>query len=222
MARKKPEMTEQDKAFMQRVRSVASQMGGINKLAQAAKISSPTIRGWVSRPIRPTYDLLLKISKAAGISLIWLITGEGGMKDPSGVVHDDMYYFFKCGKYDDKGEFVEGFKVQFSRAYIDQHVDSHPSKLFMIECLTMEMEPTFVRGDFLLLAEVEGFPSDGVYVIKQDGAIAIRRLSRLPKSKIAVKAANKDFESFEVHRDEIGKSIKVEARVMMKTEHKLI
>lgn len=46
-------------------------------LAKGAEISQSTIRGYVSRKTEPPRDVLVKLAKAAGVSVQWLTTGEG-------------------------------------------------------------------------------------------------------------------------------------------------
>lgn len=59
--------------------------GSQNALARNAGIAQSTIRGYTSRNAEPPRDVLIQLAQAAGVSTLWLATGEGPMESKQAV-----------------------------------------------------------------------------------------------------------------------------------------
>lgn len=74
-------MTED--TFVNRVRKTAELIGGQLALAQKTGISARTINAYALGESEPSMAKLISISKATGVSISWLATGEGQMMSGS-------------------------------------------------------------------------------------------------------------------------------------------
>ncbi|WP_421864424.1 helix-turn-helix domain-containing protein [Marinobacter adhaerens] len=68
-------------AFSERVAIAIKKAGGATLMAQKAEVSGSVLRKWRSGQSDPSRTNLVKMARAAGVSLEWLATGEG---DPEG------------------------------------------------------------------------------------------------------------------------------------------
>lgn len=64
-------------AFGERISLAVKKAGGATKLAEMTGLSTSVLRSWRSEKSDPSRTSLIKVAKAAGISLEWLATGEG-------------------------------------------------------------------------------------------------------------------------------------------------
>jgi hypothetical protein len=72
-----PEDSEQEEgAFGGRLRMLALRVGSVTALAKSAGIPQSTIRRYFDKS-DPPLSALPKLARAGGVSLAWLITGEG-------------------------------------------------------------------------------------------------------------------------------------------------
>jgi transcriptional regulator with XRE-family HTH domain len=58
--------------------------GSRRALAKASGVPQTTIRGYTARSTEPPRDVLVQIAKAAGVSVHWLVTGEGAVEQEAG------------------------------------------------------------------------------------------------------------------------------------------
>jgi transcriptional regulator with XRE-family HTH domain len=65
--------------FAARIRLLIERVGGTGALAQCCGVSESTVRNWRNGHSDISRERCLVLSRALRISLLWLITGEGGM-----------------------------------------------------------------------------------------------------------------------------------------------
>ena len=64
-------------AFLARLKVCEQRVGNESKWARVAGISQSTIRGYTARKVEPPRNVLIELARAAGVSALWLATGEG-------------------------------------------------------------------------------------------------------------------------------------------------
>lgn len=64
-------------SFVTRLRICEGRAGSQSALARKAGIRQSTIRGYTTRKTEPPRDVLIQLAQAAGVSPLWLVTGEG-------------------------------------------------------------------------------------------------------------------------------------------------
>lgn len=68
-------------AFAERVAAAIKRAGGATIMAEKAEVSGSVLRKWRSGQSDPSRTNLVKMARAAGVSLEWLATGEGDPDD---------------------------------------------------------------------------------------------------------------------------------------------
>lgn len=64
-------------AFGERITLAIQRAGGAKKLADKTGMSTSVLRSWRAEKSDPSRTSLVKVARAAGVSLEWLATGEG-------------------------------------------------------------------------------------------------------------------------------------------------
>lgn len=87
----------------------------------------------------------------------------------------------------------------FSEGWLRQLTASKPSSLSIIGVVGDSMEPTLSDGDEILvdLGDAQSRLRDGIYVLRMDGALNVKRISIEPKGRrISVTSDNKAYPSW--------------------------
>lgn len=64
-------------AFGERISLAIRRAGGAKKMAEKTGMSTSVLRSWRAEKSDPSRTSLVKVARAAGVSLEWLATGEG-------------------------------------------------------------------------------------------------------------------------------------------------
>ena len=70
---------ESHEAFIERLRLLIAESGGARSLARNVDISTNTLQSWL-KGSEPSRDKLIRIAKATGVSISWLVAGLGEMR----------------------------------------------------------------------------------------------------------------------------------------------
>lgn len=91
----------------------------------------------------------------------------------------------------------EGF-ISFSRSWIEKE-GLIASKLFTLPTVGDSMEPLIKPGDFILCSGAEDHVKfgDGIYVIRYDDTVLVKRLQCLP-GKVKVSSDNHSYQPYEI------------------------
>lgn len=77
------------------------------------------------------------------------------------------------------------------------------------------MEPMLRTGDILFVDQNEAdMPCDGVYVLRADETILVKRLQRLPSNCVLVSSENPAYETFELDPERHGDEFTIVGRVI--------
>jgi len=94
--------------------------------------------------------------------------------------------------------------LQFSEVWIKRELRATPSDLYLIYVDGESMEPTLRSGDVILLDRRATKPDrEGIYILRMDGMLLVKRLQGLPGSMIKVASDNPAYESFTVRLAEM-------------------
>lgn len=81
-------------AFGERISLAIKRAGGAKKLADMTGMSTSVLRSWRAEKSDPSRTSLIKVARAAGVSVEWLATGEGdpdqGAAAPTGLGAPDI------------------------------------------------------------------------------------------------------------------------------------
>lgn len=208
--------TEADADFLARVSEVIDMVGGENALAERSGLSRSMIEKY-KKGSEPTRSSLVSMADAAGVSVEWLAIGKGS-KNP-----DDDGPFVPIPVYPTRASAGGGAAVYYdevgeyfpmSRLWLERH-RLKPSELFIIYGVGESMEPAIDSGSKLLCSKAEYHLSgDGIFIIRQDGDLMVKRLQRLP-GKIRVLPENPEYQPYDVPLDD-SVDFKIIGRVVYK------
>jgi len=90
--------------------------------------------------------------------------------------------------------------IAFKREWLERELHANKSDLYLIEVDGESMEPTLRPGDIILVDHraANTVPRDGIYVLRIDDALLVKRLQRLPGGKIHVTSDNEAYKPFEI------------------------
>lgn len=191
----------------------------------------------------PTLSTLVALAKAAGVSVEWLATGEGAMKKGADAAEvaiglraaDSCECLDTLGNPVDLGEFVfiprynlqaaagygastDGEKPVFSMAFrkywIDNYLRADPHNLSVISVTGDSMEGVLNQRDVILVNHAECNPGAGLFVVRMDGDLIVKRVQRLPGNKLEVSSANEAYKPFEVDMNNLPEDFEIIGRVV--------
>lgn len=76
--------------FADRIKMLIQRVGSVTEIARLCGFSEGVVRSWRDGNTDPSRARCVTLARTLGISLIWLVAGEGSMLDKSAMVLDDM------------------------------------------------------------------------------------------------------------------------------------
>jgi len=201
--------------------------GSGDALARKAAIPRRTLETWLAGKAGPKALKIVSIARAAGVSVDWLITGEGDeraagtsftpQKTGAGYAHIPLYDVSARGG--GSGVVVDNESVidvlAFKEDWIRQELHTSPANLRLIYVEGDSMEPDLRAGDIILIdGTATSAKREGVYVIRMDDALIVKILQRLPGGVIKVVSRNSTYESFTVRADDHDANFTIVGRVV--------
>lgn len=106
--------------------------------------------------------------------------------------------------------------LMFKEAWVRVELGARPQDLYLIRVSGDSMEPTLRAGDAILVNRRATLPDrEGVYILRLNGMLVVKRLQALPGGRIRVISDNAAFTSFDVTRSELeGDDMAVIGRVV--------
>ena len=78
--------------FSDRIRLLIQRVGSATEIARMCGFSEGVVRSWRDGNTDPSRARCVTLAKTLGISLVWLVAGEGSIQmDPSANIQDDQY-----------------------------------------------------------------------------------------------------------------------------------
>ncbi len=106
--------------------------------------------------------------------------------------------------------------VTFKRQWIRQELRANPSDLCLIHVDGESMVPTLQHGDMILLdrRQAQVVPRDGIYVLRMEESLLVKRLQRLPDHKVNATSDNPAYGSFSLSLDVQNEDFTIIGRVV--------
>lgn len=223
------------KTIAERLRHVREKMG-IGQADASSKFGIPvsTYRKYETGPSEPGSEAIAGMSRA-GINANWLLTGEGVMllsdaqarpAPPAQHVVEECAQpgYMAVPVYDVRaaagaGAMVEAEEVvdflHFKQEWIRAELHAQPADLSLIYVDGESMEPMLRPGDVILINRSDqAVTREGIYVLRMDGALLVKRLQRKPGGVIKVSSDNPAYDPFEVKPDQAMSDFAVIGRVV--------
>ncbi len=89
--------------------------------------------------------------------------------------------------------------IMFKEEWLREQLQISPSHLQVLRVSGTSMEPTLHAGD-LMIVDVSPQENiiDGVYVVRLDGALMVKRIQRLPGNNLEIISDNAAYRPFQI------------------------
>lgn len=183
----------------------------------------------------PKSETLIKIKQLKKCNIDWLLTGEGapfpthdaqptlikGSEDTLGRAVDTEDFAY-VPHYDIQaaagyGRFVEdetaSSAVAFRRDWLEAHITRDTKQLSVISVKGDSMEGVLNDGDTILVNHAHTTARDGLYVLRINDNLLVKRLQLIPGNIIRVISANDAYPTFEINLQDKSDDIAIIGRV---------
>ena len=167
-----------DARFRDRLTLIAKSFpGGIGRFAEALEVAETTLRKWRRGETEPQRPELVRMAQLAGVSLSWLILGEGSMNENA--LRLPRY----TGQIDGGPTFEPGSVL--SDRLLGSIGDADSADLFEWFVDAPGQGPLFPAGTWIIARRTERIsaPPDGTYLMHHEGGAAhatvVRQLASL-------------------------------------------
>lgn len=76
--------------FADRIKLLIQRVGSVTEIARMCGFSEGVVRSWRDGNTDPSRARCVTLARTLGISLVWLVAGEGSMLDPGTVIPNDV------------------------------------------------------------------------------------------------------------------------------------
>lgn len=185
----------------------------------------------------PTLSTLVALARAAQVSIEWLATGEGPMRRESApacvpapapcldtlgnpVNLDDFVFIprFNLQAAAGYGSSSEGerpvFSMAFRRYWVQNYLHASARDLSVISVKGDSMEGVLNERDVILVNHADTQPRHGLYVLRLNNDLVVKRVQPLPGGRIQVSSANESYLAFELDLHALGQDVAIIGRVV--------
>ena len=175
--------------------------------AQKGGVAVQTLRKYESDARRPDADYLAGIADA-GADVSYIITGQREDEGPVNMIREEATEYAAIPLVDVRAAAGSGAVVEneyvvevlhFKHEWINHELHAVASDLRLLFVEGESMEPGLRAGDIILVnVRDQHAQRDGIYVLRLEDALLVKRLQRLPGGKLRVSSDNSAYESFEL------------------------
>ncbi|MBE5527719.1 repressor [Laribacter hongkongensis] len=187
----------------------------------------------------PKPSTLIAISEAFSVRIEWLMLGEYSStlppRDAADVVDAgcpcvdtlgnpvNLQDFVFIPRYNLKASAGHGmdangekpiFSMAFRRYWIDNFLRLDPHDLSVISVKGDSMEGVLNDRDVILVNHADNAPKDGLYVLRIDGDLVVKRLQRKLGGKIGIISANEAYAPYDIDLNDLPNDFAIVGRVV--------
>lgn len=180
----------------------------------------------------PKAETLKKIKQLKGCNIDWLLTGEGEpfpeqqtanllamdtLGNPVDVSEFVFIPHYGMQAAVGQGYLVEDetprFSIAFRRYWIENYITRDLQKLSVISVRGDSMAGVLNDGDTILINHSHTVPRDGLYVLRINNNLLVKRLQLMPAGVINVISANDAYPTFEINLNQMTDDVAIIGRV---------
>jgi phage repressor protein C with HTH and peptisase S24 domain len=208
-----------------RLTQVIQSFDSVVAAAQAVGVSDNAIYKWLAGRGQPSVSNLVALARAARVSIEWLATGEESKQSAQAITraveHGDFIFMprnrirFSAGRDGILRSDQVVDSIAFRAEWVKRRLSTESRDLLLIEVVGDSMAPTVEDSDLILadLAEPR-FKQDGIYLLRHDSGLSVKRIQRRPDGKLLVRSDNPKYEAMVVSTVSIiGRVIWIGGRV---------
>ncbi|WP_296059535.1 S24 family peptidase [uncultured Amphritea sp.] len=180
------------KSFGDRVGYLKQKIGS-GALAAAAGVTTSQINRYIKSDSQPTVKPLVSMARAGGVSLLWLATGEGDVHADGSTTSKDTYSRIS-------GETNHPAPVLFNSQLLKSKGINPESCCFITINDDSMGDKLPLNSD--LLIDKSRRTGDGIYAIRINGQILIRRVQFMLSGEVKVSSESPDYEDYVLSNDD--------------------
>lgn len=210
----------------ERIRVCATKVGSGDELARMTGIPRRTLENYLSGNSEPKAHAVGAIAAAAGVSTDWLLMGVHGPVHEEPPSHMVAIPIMETAASAGPGneamtEHVTDF-LWFNDTWLRQTYGVNPNDLKLLPSTGDSMSPTIAAGAMLMVntGKIARMPGDGIYVVRLEGDILVKRLQRMPGGTIKVSSDNPAYEPFSIRLDDAAVDFALLGRVVVAVDFK--
>jgi phage repressor protein C with HTH and peptisase S24 domain len=198
-----------DSELRARLTQVIESFGSVVAVAKAVGVSDNAIYKWLAGRGQPSVTNLVALARAARVSIEWLATGEESKQSAQAITraveHGDFIFMprnrirFSSGREGILRSDQVVDSIAFRAEWVKRRLSTESRDLLLIEVVGDSMAPTVEDADLILadLAEPR-FRQDGIYLLRHDSGLAVKRIQRRPDGKLLIRSDNPKYEAMVV------------------------
>ena len=198
-----------DAEFRGRLTQVIHDFGSVVAAATAVGVSDNAIYKWLKGTGTPSAANLMALARAGRVSVEWLATGAEAAQSAQAITraveHGDFVFMprnrirFSSGRDGILRSDQVVDSIAFRAAWVKRRLNTESRNLILIEVVGDSMAPTVEDSDLILadLAEPR-FRQDGIYLLRHDSGLMVKRIQRRPDGKLLVRSDNPKYEAMVV------------------------
>jgi phage repressor protein C with HTH and peptisase S24 domain len=198
-----------DSELRARLTQVIESFGSVVMVAKAVGVSDNAIYKWLAGRGQPSVTNLVALARAARVSIEWLATGEESKQSAQAITraveHGDFIFMprnrirFSSGREGILRSDQVVDSIAFRAEWVKRRLSTEARDLLLIEVVGDSMAPTVEDADLILadLAEPR-FRQDGIYLLRHDSGLAVKRIQRRPDGKLLIRSDNPKYEAMVV------------------------
>ncbi|MBI1262983.1 MAG: hypothetical protein GC184_14795 [Rhizobiales bacterium] len=205
-----------------RLSSAIDSLGGLKSTGKIAGYTDEQVGKWRDGKAKMPFAAAIAIAEQAGRSLDWLAglgnTAARAQHSATGMVAIPILNVAASA-----GPGLVALDenpvdhLWFNAAWLRQTYGVNPSDLKMLPSTGDSMVPTIPTGAMLMVntGKAARLPGDGIFVVRLEGDILVKRLQRVPGGKIKVSSDNPAYDPFHINLDDGGVDFALLGRVVV-------
>lgn len=170
--------------FPERFAILVDEFGSRYRLSKASRVPESTLQQYSRREgvLPPRADILIKLARAANVSVEWLATGKGEMR-PAGLMPGALLVDVVMVELRDPRAALEMEQIMghlpFSRFWLESRLGITDTDQLMLIEADHQLPPAVKRGDLLMVDRTMGkkLPRhEGIYVLSVAVGLTVRRV----------------------------------------------
>ena len=162
------------------------------------KLTQPAISHWLNNKKKPNLEKAQELAQIFGVSVDYLLNNSSVMTNSAPFHNIDV--FEMVAGFGTEGYLDSDFRVEAQIALPSEFLGSiSPKFVKIIRCLGDSMEPEFSDGDYMMiemLANRNYIKRAGIYLVRLDNIIYIKRAQFLPNNDIKLISINPNYPPF--------------------------
>jgi transcriptional regulator with XRE-family HTH domain len=210
-------MKKGPQTFADRFGLIVKEFGSRYRLSKVSGVPESTLQQYAQAraDLPPRTDILLKLARAANVSLEWLATGKGEMR-PAGLMPGAALADVVMVELRDSRASLEMERITahlpFSRSWLQSRLGITDADQLMLLEADHQLPPAVKRGYLLLVDRTMGkkLPSqEGIYVLSGAVGLTVRRVRFRLSGRFVISGSDisEELEASELGRRVVGQVV---------------